>query len=462
MSGEYKGTVHGAPSKAKHADVLDLFREWKDKHEDKRVFVRQDELITYQASLNEFLVKAERVKTTLDGKTLSDARFGDSIQATQQLIDHGKHKRAFFDGRFVALARESNTFARTMTFDEQRMVPQAKDIDGITEKIKQLKTQDAAIPELTPSQAWALVAANLKGKQNEWANMERAVNRLQDLNKAWKTSYGAPDLIKTLFYMTEKTRLATQYRMEQGVGGQQGAAGTVPLYKLLMASGFKNVWETGTSQASADLSKRGAVEEQMGYGAAMRRTGGKAQDYDDGSSTFDPKNRAGQSTAAEMPRYAATIGAAQQGGVAHRYGSSYIVWKESVRNRVTWTPGDSWNAGAQGPQSVKNYVSLEHPEVIFAHAEPVLLRIFMAEATGKDAEWLAKTQKDAGGVAKGGAYIETQIHGDLTWSDVAEVVLDGKLPNVKTMRTELEAFKRSNNYGFSVRTHAHGPEPAKT
>jgi hypothetical protein len=453
MSGEYRAKVHDAPSAAKQTDVLDLFREWKHQHEEKRVFVRQDELITYQASLNEFIAKAERVKAAVEGKTLSGARFGDSIAAAEQLIDHAKHKRSFFDGRFVTLGRESNTFARIMTFDEQRMVPQAKDIDGITEKIKQLKTQDAALPELTPSQAWALVAANLKGKQNEWANMERAVTRLQDLNKEWKTSYGAPDLVKTLLHMTEKTRIATQYRMEKPVGEQQAAAGTVPLYKLLMESGFRNLWETGTSQASADKFTRGAIEEQMGYGAALRRTGGRPQDRDDKEGTFDPKDPGGRSTAAEMPRYAATIGDAQQAGVAVRYGTSYIVWKESVRNRVTWTPGDSWSTFDGGVQGVKNYVSLEHPEIIFAHADKDLLRMFMAEATGKDSEWLQRLRKNAGAFAAGGAYIETQIHGDLTWADVAEVVLDARLPNVVAMRAEFETFKRTKNLAFTVRTH---------
>jgi hypothetical protein len=42
-----------------------------------------------------------------------------------------------------------------MTFDEQRMVPQTKQYGDIKAKIDQLKTQDQALPELTPSQAWA-------------------------------------------------------------------------------------------------------------------------------------------------------------------------------------------------------------------------------------------------------------------------------------------------------------------
>jgi hypothetical protein len=241
--------------------------------------------------------------------------------------------------------------------------------------------------------------------------------------------------------------------LEKPVGEQQGAQGGTQLYKLLIASGFKNVWETGTSQASNDLTKRGAIEEQMGYGAAVRRTGGKAQDYNDGTSTFDPKDRTGASTVAEMPRYAATIAHAQKSGVATRYGTSYILWKESLRSRVTWTPGDSWNSGGVGPQSVKNFIGIDHPEGIFVHAEPDLLRVMMAEATGKDQAFLDKIRDTShGALAQGGAYIETQIHGDLGWRDVAEVVLDPKLQDLKTIRDDFEQFKREKGFDFTVRT----------
>jgi hypothetical protein len=453
MATGFSSNVQGAPSDAKHAKVLDLFDQWRRDHESKRAFVKRDEIATYQATLNKFIADAEAVRASIKRQTLGSVRFGSSISAVDALIEHAKRKREFFDQEYVDLGRRSGTFGKKMTFDEQRMVPQTKDFGDITAKIKQLKTQDLAMTELTPSQAWALVAANTRGELNEFANYERAARRLREFNEKWHTSYGVPDLALTFEYMVEKTRIATQYRMEQVPGQQQGiTAGGTPLYRLLMQSGFKNVWETGTSQASNERDKRGAVEEQMGYGAALRRTAGRAQDYGDATSTFDPRDRQGQSTASEMPRYAATIGDAQQAGVAKRYGSSYIVWKESVRQRVTWTPGDSWSLGAEGPQSVKNYVSLEHPEVIFVHADENLLRIFMAEATGKDSDFLKRARANPDEIAKGGAYIETQIHGDLTWSDVAEVVLDPNLTNLASIRADFEAFKRSKGLTFKVRT----------
>ena len=453
MSDEYGGAVYGAPSAAKHQSVIDLFNSWARDHEDKRVFANPGEISTYQGTLNAFIKHAEGVVVAIKAQTLGSARFADSISAVEQLIGLAKHKRKFFDERYMAMGRQSNTFAERMQFDHQKMVPKATQLGDVAAKIRELKAHDAALTELTPSQAWALVAADTRGELNGAANLELCINRLAEFNRDWGTDYGREDLLRTFEYMKSRTRIATQYRMEKPVGEQQGAQGGTQLYKLLMASGFKNVWETGTSQASNDLTKRGAIEEQMGYGAAVRRTGGKAQDYNDGSSTFDPKDRTGVSTSAEMPRYAATVSHAQKSGVANRYGTSYIVWKESLRSRVTWTPGDSWSMGGEGKESVKNFVGINHPEGIFAHADQGLLRVMLAEATGKDQAHLIKVRdKDHGAMAAGGAYIETQIHGDLGWRDVAEVVLDPKLTDLETMRREFDQFKRDKGFDFTVRT----------
>ena len=454
MPDVYTGTVHGAPSAARHPSVINLFQVWATIHEKKRLFVLKEDISVYQGSLNEFIKMAEEVIMAIKGQILGTTKYGQSIAAAEELIALAKHKRSFLDGQYTAIGRESHTFATVMKFDDQRMVPKATQLGDVTAKIEELRAHSEAMPELTPSQAWALVAANTKGELNQAANLELCARRLVEFNRDWGTNYGTRDLEQTLDYMKTRTRIATQYRLERPVGEQQGnTQGGTPLYKLLMDSGFKNVWETGTSQASADLSKRGAIEEQMGYGAAVRRTGGKAQDYMDSSSTFDPRTAGGQSTAAEMPRYAATIARAQKSGVADRYGTSYILWKDSLRQRVTWTPGDSWNMGGEGPQSVKSFVGVHHPEGIFAHADQGLLRVLMAEATGKDTEFLKRIQTTGhGAMATGGAYIETQIHGDLSWGDVDEVVLDPSLPNLNAIRSDFDEFKRKKGFNFSVRT----------
>lgn len=449
----YAKSVESASQQVKHETALALYREWKTKHEDQRVFVLQAEVLEYQRGLSQFIEKAEAGLTVIKSGTFSSIRYSDSIGAVETLIKHARDKRAFFDDRFVSMSRDSGTFARKMTFDEQRMVPQLHDLGDVAAKMREMETKSSAT--VTPSQAWALLSADLKGELNEHANCELAIKRLQQLNQNWKTTYGRLDLAATFRYMVEQTKIATQYRLDQVPTNNESreqvdkrlARGEEPLYKLLMQSGFRQTWETGISQASPDRGKRGAVEEQMGYSAALRRTSGKPQDYVGGGS-FEPDKPS------EMPRYAATIDPAQKAGVAERYGSSYIVWKASVRDRATWTPGDSWNMGAEGPQSVKNYISMNHPEVIFAHAEEPFLRLFMAQATGKDQTWLQQNKEMLKTGGYGDAYIETQIHGDLTWNDVAEVVLDPTMRNLEQVKTDFEGFKTRNaayNFAVSVR-----------
>src|SRR6266542_666082 len=441
----------------KHPKALEWFNEWKG-HEERRVFVRQEDLIKYQKELNGFIDEVGKTIAAIKHQALGSLRFNDSIKALEALQSHAKDKRAFFDERYVGSMRESNTFETKMTFDEQRMVPQATDLGDVKLKMDQ-------ISGLTPSQAWALVGADTKGSLSMMANLELAVKRLQELNIEWHTNYGTDDLFKTLTYMVTKTKVASSYhldsiptnvkRSDAAFATDQQARqqkGEFPLYKLFMNSGFKNVWETGVSQASANRGERGAVEEQMGYSAALRRKAGKAHDFvqTDVKGEFDPESPG------EMPRYAATIDPAQNRGVALRYGSSYIVWKDSVRERSTWTPGDSWSMGAQGPQSVQNFVSMNHPELIFIHAEESLVHLFLAEATGKESEWLKKQRQNLKNGDLGGAYIETQIHGSLTWKDVDEVVLDAALPNVQQIVADFKRFRSNGSLSFKIRTTAQG------
>jgi hypothetical protein len=450
----FANSMDAAAPQVRHQTALDLYREWFDQHEEQRAFAQQAEIIEYGRKLNAFIDKAEQGLAAIQSQLLSSWRFNDSMGAVKALIEHAKKKRAFFDGRYVELGRQSNTFAIKMTFDEQRMVPQFRDLGDVRRKMDQMDM-------LTPSQAWALVAAETKGELTCQANIERALRRLTELNDKWKTNYGLRDLWDTFDYMRTRTSLASNYhladiptnvkRNDSGFGADQEARkakGEVPLYELMMQTGFKVVWETGISQASANLGERGAVEEQMGYGTALRRTAGTPQDFVGASgSKFAPTN------AGEMPRYAATIDPVQKRGVGLRYGSSYIVWKDEVRQRATWTPGDSWSMGAQGPQSVKNFVSINHPEMIFVHAEEALLHLFMAEATGKETAWLAEQKKTLEISDVGGAYIETQIHGSLTWTDVGQVVIDGALPDARQIMTRFDRFKAQKGLNFTLRAH---------
>lgn len=453
MSTSFTKRLQNTGDKIKHPKALAMWNEWKS-HEERRVFVQQADLIAYQSELSDFIDLVIETKNEIKHQAFGSMRFEDSIKALETLESHAKEKRAFFDERYVRDARDSNTFAKKMEFDEQKMVPQATELGDVKQKMEQLSL-------LTPSQAWALVGSEKKGSLSMMANLERAVKRLQDLNEKWGTTYDTKDLFKTLQYMISKTKIASSYHMDSIPSNVQRSnpeyaadqkarrdRGEEPLYKLFMNSGFKTVWETGISQASAKLDERGAIEEQMGYSTALRRTAGKAHDFSqkEGQGEFAPDDLS------EMPRYAATIDPAQKRGVALRYGSSYIVWNESVRERSTWTPGDSWSMGAEGPQSVKNFVSINHPELIFCHADENLIHLFLAEATNKEPAFLQRQQENLKKGDVGGAYIETQIHGDLTWKDVAEVVLDASMANLEGVKKEFEDFRRSQSLGFKIRT----------
>jgi Protein of unknown function (DUF3626) len=256
---------------------------------------------------------------------------------------------------------------------------------------------------------------------------------------------------------------------------------------------FKNVWETGTSQASADFSQRGGVEERFGYAAALKRTEGTPLGYIGGrfATVNDPARATPQTSEGlptsefaelaergnayrrrlqeetpnylqprEMPKYAAAVGNSQEYGVSARYGSSVIYWKRDLGWRTTRTPGDSWSNDPL--QSAMSFVSAAYPESVFAYTDPDIARLAAAEATD-----FAFDQKLKPQVAKDGAdlkaYIEAQIHGDLTWHDVDEVVLNyGTFPGKespvvvtkKQAQQEMAALKRfskEKGYRFTVR-----------
>jgi hypothetical protein len=242
--------------------------------------------------------------------------------------------------------------------------------------------------------------------------------------------------------------LATNYTFSSSPGANIGArvaTGDETLASLLMKNRtFRQVWETGASQASTNLARRGAVEESMGYGHALTRTRGAplSQTGFEGPSgtVFAPERPE------DLPKYAALVSKHQRYGVAPRYGPSVVYWKRDLRNRITHTPGDSWNLESQG--SLMSFASASHPEAVLRHMDPLLLRLAAAEATGKDAEFL-KGVKAKGGVSTD-AYVETQIHGELSWEDVDHIVIGAQETNAEGLVAEFRRFARAKGYTFTV------------
>lgn len=394
----------------------------------------KEPLVLFARRAAAFVNQARDTLAHLQGKVGVLHSYKDSIAEVQKVIQAAQKLSDDVSALFDRHAPK----ARPMSVAEQSMVPGAKDLAAVQRKLQDVEGIR------TPSQAWALAGAEKKGEDEQALYRAKAIERLQQLNGEWGTNYKVGEL-DVIMQTLVSGRITTNYFLSKAPGANTEAPTTggpkpTPLVQLLMGSdNFKNVWETGKSQASTDLKRRGGVEEAMGYGTALKRTQGTAQTVSKSEDArFEPADKG------EMPKYAAVTSGHQKDGVAPRYGDSIVIWKESLRERVTHTPGDSWSKSMQG---VDYLTSGKHPEVIFAHADALLVRLAAAEATGKDAKWLQEV-KDKGGVATE-AYIETQVHGDLTWDDVQEIVV-GEADADDVVR-QLTEFARAKGYGFTVR-----------
>jgi hypothetical protein len=560
-------------SNVKHDEAKQVLKDWYGlKIEIDGSAASQADSSQYVAELFEktkrFLADAQQRRDTIHGKKLATVRYRDSLAEVDSVIKLATSKLDSLGKRFEALSGP-------MTREEQNMVPSAKDLaiykdtvdretgkpvidqrnrggQGPTQE-ERLQTVEGRLEAMsatgvrTESQAWSLVGAEKKGEAEQPVFRLKALERLELLNKAFGTSYSEPHLDLILDYIANQ-KLATNYWFSKKPGeniDKTQSQGT-PLYQLLTDPSnkhFKNVWETGKSQASTELDRRGGVEEAMGYSGTLKRqyesnsettvntrkmqpaskvpkkatwddrseekrgdiinssmsytlrpddgspnvvkqssqitlldqtsadapkkakwtdSGIENQGEilskevvytlrpDDGSPNvekkesevtvldmFDLKDKG------EMPKYAALVDERQKEGVSPRYGDSFIIWKEAVRQRVTHTPGDSWNTLDEG---VKYFTSNKHPEVLVANADVSLIRLAAAACTGQDTEWLsAATSKgiDATG------YMETQIHGDLTWDDVDTVVVGGA--DRDSLYDHFEKFSRTSGYKFSLK-----------
>lgn len=341
----------------------------------------------------------------------------------------------------------SKTWASgVMSINDQKMVASAKDMEAIKAKMEQMKAKGI---ELTPNQAWAVVAAKKKATAETDKFKKATAERLVRLNQDWGTDYTMAD-IETLKNYLPQLKIATNYYLDRAPGDNTGsqAGHDKTLGDLLLESdSFKNVWETGESQASKDFARRGAVEESMGYAQALNRTEGRFQDIIDDSSRFDVRARE------ELPKYAALVSGHKKNGVADRYGHSVIYWKNAnVNERMTHTPGDSWSGTRQG---VKQYTHPDEPYAVFADAESVLMRFLLAEATGKDRDWYQR-EKEKGAELGGYSYIETQIHGNLDWNDAEKIVVGFDPVNGKDEQwardyaQQLDRLKSEKGYTFEI------------
>lgn len=365
----------------------------------------------------------------------------------------------------------------------QQMVPSAKDLE-------ELKREMADRPEwrgLDPVQAWALLAAEKKGRIHAGGAKEAAAARLQALGEqiGGASPYDpARDLKTILDFMHYKMRLATNFKLTTPIA-KQGSDSTETLIELMLRDPegkIRNMWETGASQASADPNPRGDVERQMGYAPALRPTHGtyghnpNDPKYGEGPGHVDkyslkpgvkPSAESGLD-AALLPKYAALVTPYQPAGVGPRYGKTVIYWKPTVRRRATMTAGDSW--GMSKLEATRSYVSALDVAWIFAKSELARLIAAAATAGAHDPE---KWRSLSSGKDRTNEYIEVQIHGPLSWADAEEIVVNWGAPgagergynewmneaDAEELVEQLRQLKRKGGYSFKVSKGIQTVEP---
>ncbi|GEM_PF-4321139 len=400
----------------------------------------------------------------------------DEIELLMTIVDPNRKKANYRS--HISNVSKSNFSDRLSEFDQELynkpsyVVPShSEHFDMIIKRQADVKATTGVI--LTESQAWSLVLADLESSQRKDSLREKSLKRLITLNEKFKTKYTEKDIDKILDHLKKNTLLATNYTFSKQPGANTGSTSIreTLIDVLLKDTEFRSVWQTGASQASTDFNRRGAVEESMGYGLPLKRVGGQPLNQLAVGSGFDPAT----DSKFEMPKYAALVSQYQTSGVAPRYGHSIVYWKNTLKNRITHTPGDSWNTNAN-MGALSSFTSSNNAESLLAFSDESLIRLAAAEATGQDQVFLKEVMNNGG--LSTDSYIETQIHGSLSWNDIDKIVigeeegLDDTIADVverekhrkeyiEQLKTSLQKFKAAKGYTFQVIMKAEAKENLK-
>ncbi|MGW1680130.1 hypothetical protein [Saccharopolyspora sp. NPDC002376] len=316
----------------------------------------------------------------------------------------GRKIEVLDDGRTLPLSMHSRDLddVEDPVNESRWMVPDGADVVRLAE------ARDPGSPnyrpgwdQLTPAQSWALMAAELRGAQFHERDRARAIARIRRLSDGYGgTSKAERAEIAAAAHEKLKswpivTNLFPNRRVPDGRGGQ------APLMRLLSeGQPIRNLWETGVSQGSTDVSQRAKAEWLFGYSSAFQRG--------DGTTVADP---------AEMPRYSAVIPPSRTEGSAVQYGTVVLHWNDEVRARSTFTPGDSVDVNPD--TNAVSYTDKDHLYPLLAYGDERLVRHLVAEATDYRYD---PGLKDAPGPSTHD-FLEAQIHGplDLSLADKAVV-----------------------------------------
>ncbi|MCP3770681.1 hypothetical protein NLY10_29065 [Streptomyces sp. MAR25Y5] len=307
--------------------------------------------------------------------------------------------------------------------DDRHMLPNAQDL----ELLHALRTPGDprhrdGWEKLTPGQSWALLAAEQRGEMFHERDRAAFLERIGRFNDSLRTRYPVddPELMATIAQAAHdhvrRLPIASDFDL---AGRPEGAAprpdGTVPTRLVAVTSdtGFRSFWATGSTGGTPSRAGRGWVEELQGYAAALRRVAGAPGNGPDGGDSDPPAPD-------ELPKYAALVPPSQKGGT-YSYGSAVVHWKDSVRGRATHTPGGSADAAER---SVLSYTDNAHVYPLLAYGEERRVRLALAEATRFRYDPEMRRDVAELGHAAVDRYFETQIHGELSWTDVDRIVLN--------------------------------------
>lgn len=274
---------------------------------------------------------------------------------------------------------------------------------------------------LTPYQAWAMMAAETRGQLHHERDWQAAIDRVGRLNSETGTTYPADDpeamheIVQTAHDQFKDWHVVTNYFLTRRLqGGETEPSRTLGDELTSQGMNFRNFWQTGTSQGAPSRPGRGWTEELFAYGPALRRTGGDRFKPSD-QHAFDPLKPS------EMPKYGALVSEEQHAGSSSRYGNVAFYWKDSVRDRSTYTPTDSLREWSE--RGVLSYTDKDHLFPLLAYGHDDNVRLALAKATDFRFDAELRQRIDSGEFDPWG-YFESQIHGDLTWQDVDHIVVN--------------------------------------
>ncbi|PFG98337.1 hypothetical protein A8924_5846 [Saccharopolyspora erythraea NRRL 2338] len=421
-------------------------------------------------------------------------------------------RSAHIDEQIEQFTRERDVLREELSKRElvnrphQWMVPSAKDaevvhwllnrdrgVEWLGERLRGASAEQRAVfdalasrpmnwRDLDVSQVAALVLAERKGRMYAQRDEKRLLDRLRDAagNMAWakryagglKTDQDAKELLASVrAHMEHGMLLATNIDFSKRIAGDQGPRMHRTLLDALMAdssSRIKNAWETADS-APEYYSKRGGVEENLGYAPELRRDryadgDGKFLDVTSLDNVFNPTRDGSR----RLPKYGELSSSYRSLEVVPQYGSSVIYWDPGVANRSTFTPGDSIYPDAAGARGV---TGAGHRLGLLADADPRLVRLIFAEATGFRHDEEFGNQIRAKGYVEDRSYLEVQFHGDMTLNDARVIVInyraeDGKrfarvpaLEEAEKIQEKLRKHALKHGYGYKVLLHRDGDAP---